>query len=389
MTPDFDPGSIRSLWSLETDMVFLNHGSYGATPRAVQEEQTRWRALMEQQPVRFMLDHAPREIRAAADRLAAFLGAEGQEIGFVENATAGVNAVLGSMDFDEGDEVIITDHVYNAVRNTLRHRLEPVGACLVTAKIGMPVPSPNEVHDRVMAALTPATRLILLDHVASVSAAIFPVAEIAASAREQGVAVLIDGAHGPGLIDLNVPTLGVDWYVGNCHKWLCAPKGAGFVWAAAERQVGLHPPVISHALGQGFAAEFDMVGTRDASAWLSVPAAIDLHEKLGGAGLRERNRSVALEAAARLAARWNTGAGASPEQFGGMVTVRLPDGLAPGRENAERLRRWVWEARRIELVVSAFAEAHWLRMSVPAYVSAEDCDAAGPAIEAGLEALVP
>ncbi|MEM6897552.1 MAG: aminotransferase class V-fold PLP-dependent enzyme, partial [Pseudomonadota bacterium] len=327
------------------------------------------------------------EIRRAADSLAAFLGAEGQDIGFVENATAGVNAVLRSLDFKAGDEVITTDHVYNAVRNTLHHCLEAAGGRLVTVDLGMPVPSARDIHDRVMAAVSPATRMIVIDHVASFSAAVLPVGEIAKSARARGVAVLVDGAHGPGLLDLDVPALGVDWYVGNCHKWLCAPKGAGFLWAAPARQGGLHPPVISHALDQGFAAEFDMVGTRDASAWLSVPAAIALHQDLGGAELRARNRAVALDAGERLAARWGTTLGAAPEQFGGMITARIPDGLPPGREHAERLRRWVWDEKRVELVVSAFEDAHWLRLSVPAYITAEDCAAAGPAIEAGLKAL--
>lgn len=388
MTLDIDAASVRPLWTLDRDMVFLNHGSYGATPRVVQNEQARWRTMMENQPVRFMVDHGPREIRNAAAELGAYLGADGQDMGFVENATAGVNAILHSFDFRAGDEVVTTDHVYNAVRNTLRHRLEPLGGRLLIAEVGMPVPSPQQIHERVMAAVTPATRMIVIDHIASVSAAIFPVAEIAASARDRGITVLIDGAHGPGLVDLDVPALGADWYVGNCHKWLCAPKGAGFVWAARDAQAGLHPPVISHALDQGFTAEFDMVGTRDASSWLSVPAAIDLHEELGGADLRARNRDVAVAAADRLADRWGTEPGAAPDQFGGMVTVRLPDGLPPGRDHAERLRRWVWDNERVELVVSAFNDAHWLRLSVPAYIARQDCDAAGPAIEAGLKALM-
>lgn len=387
MKDNIDAASLRDLWTLDPDMVFLNHGSYGATPRVVQNEQQRWRTLLERQPVHFIHRHAPAEIRRAAGFLGAFLGADGVDIGFVENATSGVNAILNSVDFAAGDEVIITDHVYNAVRNTLHHRLDAVGGRVVTVPIGMPVPSPSAIHDRVMAAVTRSTRMILLDHIASVSAAIFPVAEIARSAHTKDIVVLVDGAHGPGLVDLDIPALGVDWYVGNCHKWLCAPKGAGFVWASPARQAGLHPSVISHALGHGFAAEFDMVGTRDASAWLSVPAAIEFHRELGGAELRARNRAVAVAAGAHLARRWNTCLGAAPDQFGGMVTVRIPDGLAPGREHAEAMRLWSWEHRKVELVVSAFEEAHWLRLSVPAYISADDCAVAGPVVEAALDAL--
>lgn len=378
---------VKTLWSLDPDMVFLNHGSYGATPVSVRDEQLRWQARLEAQPVRFMVDVMPRELRRAAERLGMFLGARGQDIGFVENATSGINAVLRSLVFEPGDEVVVTDHVYNAVRNTLSYLLGMSGARLVVAEIGMPVPCDRDVHDAVMAAVTERTRLILIDHIASVSAAIFPVVEITASAHRLGVSVLVDGAHGPGLIDLDVPSLGADWYVGNCHKWLCAPKGAGFLWAPERQQTDLHPAVISHALGYGFSAEFDMVGTRDASAWLTVPAAIDFHEALGGATLRARNRDIALEAANQIAKRWGTVMGAAPEQFAGMTTVRLPDRLPPGRENAERLRHWCWENRRVELVVSAFGDTHWLRLSVPGYISAEDCAAAAPAIEDGIRAL--
>lgn len=381
------PAADKALWSLETGMTFLNHGSYGATPIAIQKEQARWRERLEAQPVRFMLDIAPKEIRRAADSLAAFLGVNGQDIGFVENATAGINAVLRSLTFKAGDEVLVTDHIYNAIRNTLRDVLEPVGARLVVVEIGMPVPSPAAIRDRILAAAGDATRLILIDHIASVSAVIFPVAEIAAAAHSRSIPVLVDGAHGPGLVDIDLPDLGADWYVGNCHKWLCAPKGAGFVWAAPKRQAGLHPPVISHAYGEGFTAEFDMVGTRDASAWLSVPAAIDAHLAQGGPHLRARNRSVALDAAERLKRRWGTCLGGAPEQFGGMVTVRLPDGLPDGPEVADQMRRWTWEQRRVELVVSWFSGAHWLRLSVPAYITPEDLDAAAPAIEAGIKAL--
>lgn len=377
----------RPLWSLTPDIVFLNHGSYGATPIVVQQEQARWRALMEAQPVQFMLDILPGELRTAASALAAFLGAEGQDIGFVENATAGVNAVLRSYPFQPGDEVITTDHVYNAVRNTLRYVLERAGAKLVIAPVGLPMPHPEEVHDRVMAAVTPATRMILLDHIASASATIFPIAEVAESARSKGISVLVDGAHGPGLVDLDIPALGVDWYVGNCHKWLCAPKGAAFLWAAPERQAPLHPPVISHMLGEGFTAEFDMVGTRDASAWLSVSKAIALHQEMGGAALRARNRQVAYAAAEAMAARWGTPVGGAPLQFGGMSTVKIPDGLPPGRDNARALRTWIWENERVELVISSFEDSHWLRFSVPAYTTEDECQAAGPAVEAGLKAI--
>ncbi|MEM9429059.1 MAG: aminotransferase class V-fold PLP-dependent enzyme [Pseudomonadota bacterium] len=377
--------AMKALWPLEKGMIFLNHGSYGATPKAVLAEQARWRERLEAQPCRFINTEAPREIRAAAGRLATFLGARPEDVGFVENTTAGINAVLKSLRFEPGDEVVVTDHIYNAVNKTLGFVLAPQGARVVRAELGLPLV--GDPVAAVMAAVTPSTRLILVDHVASISAVKLPVAEIAAAARSRGVPVLIDGAHAPGMVELDIPALGADWYVGNCHKWLCAPKGSAFVWAPEARQEGLHPTVISHDLDQGFTAEFDKIGTRDATAWLSVPAAIAFHEEAGGAALRARNHAVAVDAARALAARWGTEMGADEEQFGSMATVRLPTDQPAERETSERLKAWAWATHRAEIHVMPFAGTFWTRISVQAYNTAEECAAVGPILEEGLAAL--
>lgn len=371
----------KGLWPLEPDMIFLNHGSYGATPHCVLDEQARWRERLEAQPCRFINDEAPAAIRNSAARLADFLRAGAGEIGFVENTTSGINAVLKSLRFGSGDEVLATDHVYNATRNTLNFVLEPAGARLVTAPIGLPVADPGTLADRVMAAATGATRLIVIDHVASVSGVIFPVAEIAAAARARGIKVLVDGAHAPGMLDLDVPSLGVDWYVGNCHKWLCAPKGSAFAWAPGPSQDGLHPTVISHDLGKGFTFEFDKIGTRDASAWLSVPRAIEFHEEMGGAALRRRNHDIAADGAQQLASRWGTETGAPASLFGSMATVRAPGSLPADRAAAGLLKQWLWNEHRAEVHVMPFDGALWVRLSVQAYNSLEECLAVGPLVE--------
>ena len=379
---------MKELWPLRSDMIFLNHGSYGAAPTAVLDVQSDWRRQLEAQPCQFINNIAPREIRAAAGSLARFLGAQGDDLAFVENTTAGINAVLRSFPLCEGDEIVVSDHIYNAVRNTLNFVLETTGARLVVARLGLPIPGDDAIFEAIVGAVTGSTRLIVVDHVASVSAVKFPIARIAAAARARGILVLVDGAHAPGMLDLDVPALCVDWYVGNCHKWLCAPKGAAFLWANKDRQKSLHPTVISHDLGKGFTHEFDKVGTRDASAWLAVPTAIAFHEELGGAALRRRGHEVAVAAARALSTRWGTETGAPDALFGTMATVRIPTDLAVDRPTAERLKAWLWAEHRAEIHIMPFDGSYWLRLSVAPYNTEEECLAVGPLIEAALAAEV-
>ncbi len=377
---------LKELWPLEPDMIFLNHGSYGAAPHAVLDAQADWRRQLEAQPCQFINAVAPAEIRAAAATLADFIGAQPEDTVFVENTTCGLNAVLRSLSLEPGDEIVISDHIYNATRNSVSFVAEPTGATVKVAEIGLPVACEDEILDAVTGALTDATRLLVIDHVASITAVRFPVARIAEVARARGVPVLVDGAHAPGMLPLDVPALGVDWYVGNCHKWLCAPKGAAFLWAAAGRQADLHPTVISHDLGKGFTYEFDKIGTRDASAWLSVPAALAFHDDLGGPRMRARCHDVAVAEAHALAERWGTETGAPDALFGTMATVRMPGDLPVDREVSERMKAWLWAKHRAEIHIMPFAGAFWVRLSVAAYTSEEECRAVGPLIEAAIEA---
>lgn len=379
----------KALWPLERDMIFLNHGSYGAAPRRVLEAQARWQAKLEAQPCQFISHIAPAEIRRSADTLAQFLGASGDELALVENTTCGVNAILRSLSFGEGDEVVVSDHVYNAVRNTLLFLLEPVGARLVVAEVGLPVTDPSRLADAVVEAITPRTKLVVIDHVASISAVIFPVAEIARRAAERGVPVLVDGAHAPGMLDLDVPSLGAAYYVGNCHKWLCAPKGAAFLWARAPERAALHPTVISHDLGKGFTFEFDKIGTRDATAWMAVPEALAFHAEQGGPALRKRNHDVVVSAAEAVAQRFGTEMGAPADCFGSMATIRVPGDLPADRPTAEAIKAWAWANRRAEVHVMPFGGALWLRFSVQAYNTAEECLAAAEIVLEATAALTP
>lgn len=358
----------RALWLLEPDMTFLNHGSFGATPRSVLAAQDTIRLAMERQPVRFFTAEAPALLRQSAAVLASFLGARGEDLAFVDNATTGVNAVLRSVALAPGDEVLTTSYVYAAVRNTVRAACERVGARAVEVGAPLPVSGPDEVVEAVKQGFSDRTRLLVVDHVCSMSALRLPVERIVALATERGVPVLIDGAHAPGMIDLDVPALGAAWYTGNCHKWLCAAKGTAFLWARpGAAQDVLRSHVTSHHWGQPFPAEFDMIGTRDFSPWLSVGAALEFHEAMGGAALRADNRSLAFRGAGRLAEAWGRVLPGPAEMFGSIVPVEAPGGLRADEPTARAMHDGLWVRHRIEVPVYAFQGRLWIRASAQAY----------------------
>lgn len=364
--------ALRPLWLLQEGIDFLNHGSYGAAPRRVLAAQTAWRARMERQPVEFLSHRLPSLLRHAASRLAAFLGARGEDLVFVDNATSGANAVLRSFPWKRGDVAVLLSHAYPAVQNATKHVALAAGATVREAKLAFP---PRDAAAGVRAfegALTARTRLAVIDHVTSPTALVLPIREIAAICRRRGVRLLVDGAHAPGMLDLDVPSIGADWYVGNCHKWLCAPKGCGFLWASKRGQKGLHPTTLSNHYGEGFLAEFDWCGTRDPSAWLSVETALDFHASLGGARLRRRNRELALATAARLSSAWGF-ATAPPELCGSMAAFILPTHQAPTLEDADRLHAALWR-ERIEVPIFVREGLMLLRISAQAYNQPSDYD---------------
>jgi len=366
--------AIRDRFLLEPDFLTVNHGSFGAMPVAVRDAQDEWRRRLEAQPTRFMATALPDLLRKAATSLAAFLGAEAQDIGFVDNATTGCNAVLRSLRLVPGDEILVLDHGYGAVRNTVRHVTGRAGAIMVEALIPFPRPTADAIVKAVAAKLGPRTRLVVLDHITSPSALILPLEQLIPLCHQAGAQVLVDGAHGPGMVPIDLTALNADWYTGNGHKWLCAPKGCAFLWARRDRQDELHPVTISHGYDTGFLGEFDWTGTRDPSAYLSIGAAIDFHEALGGAALRRRNVALAAEAGKLLAEELGSELGALPALQGSMALVRLPlkAGGAPTMDQAKALRRRLIAEERTDVIVNAIAGAYWLRLSAAAYNEIED-----------------
>jgi isopenicillin-N epimerase len=266
--------------------------------------------------------------------------------------------------------VTLLSHAYGAVHNAVRFVTEKVGAQVVPAVVAYPDPTEDGLVAAVAATLTPGTRLAVIDHITSGSAVVVPVQRIVSVCHAAGVPVLIDGAHGPGQVDVDLTAIGADWYVGNCHKWLCAPKGCAFLHAAPAAQVGLHPGTISHGYGQGFLAEFDWTGTTDPSRFLAVTEALAFHQRLGGAALRERNRRLAAEGGELVARRLNTGVGTRGVVAGAMATIRLPvDDPSPAHALAIRQRLM---AAGTDAPVHALNGALWLRLSAFAYNEADD-----------------
>lgn len=375
-----DGSELRKHWMLDPGIHFLNHGSFGATPREVLQAQQQYRDRMERQPVDFLVRQMPGELRAAADALARFLGAQGDDLAFVENATAGVNAVLRSYPWRAGDELLLSVYAYPAVQNLARFVAARCGIVVRTFDFAFPLIE-GEIVQRFSAALTPRTRMAILDHVSSPLAIVYPLPEMLALCRQHGVQTLVDGAHVPGMLPIAIASLGADWYIGNCHKWLFAPRGCGFLWAAPGARDFLQPPVVSLRMDEDFPASFDWVGTRDASAWLAITAALDFYQMMGGAAVPARLHANAMAAASALCEAWQIDLPATAAHLGAMVTLPLPLARPATQDEANRLRDQLWHQHRIEVPLFALKGCLWLRISAQLYNTLADYQALADAVQ--------
>ncbi len=392
--PQFGRQMLRH-WALDPAVTYLNHGTVGVTPTRVLAAQRTLSDQIERQPSRFLLRElmhnkalvspgaGPCHLRTAAQAVARQLGARGEDLVFVDNATSGCAAVLNSLSFQAGDEILLLDHGYGALTRTAGHVAQRFGARITTARLPFPHPTAVGCVQAIQQALTPRTKLALLDHIASETALLLPLRDMAAACHAAGVPVLADGAHAPGAIALDIPALGVDWYAANLHKWAFAPRGSGILWAAPERQAGLHPPVISWGYGLQWHQEFDWTGTRDPSGWLSCPAGwLFMDEVLGGVdAMRAYNHALAWHAATALPARWGLAPVVSQDFVGCMAVLPLPPALGGDAAAAQRLKDWLLFEQHIEAPVSARAGRLWLRVSAQVYNDVADLDLLGAAIE--------
>ena len=328
---------MKEHWLLDPSITFLNHGSFGATPRVVLERQRAFQEQLEREPVRFMVRELEPLLDAARRELAAFLSADEAGLAFVTNATAGVNAVLRSLDLDKFDELVVTTHEYNASRNVLDFVAQVAGARVVCVDIPFPIESPEVIVERILGAVTDRTRLAIVDHITSQTALVFPIERLVAELNARGIDTLVDGAHAPGMLPLDLRALNAAYYTGNLHKWVCAPKGAAFLFVRENRRRSIRPIAISHGANatrtdrSRYHLEFDWTGTFDPSAWLAVPEALRFMASLVPGGWPEamrRNRELALRARDLLSERLRIPPPAPDSMIGSMAALPLPDGTA-------------------------------------------------------------
>jgi isopenicillin-N epimerase len=348
---------VRELFLLDPDVVFLNHGSFGATPLPVFEAYQRYQLELERNPVELLGRRFPDLIDAARTRLAAYVGADSEGLVFVPNATAGVNVVARSLRLRPGDEVLASDREYGAVDILWRFVCERAGARYVRA-------APEDLWD----AVTERTRVISISHVSSPTAEILPVEELCRRAREAGILSVVDGAHGPGHLPLDLDALGADAYAGNCHKWLCAPKGAGFLWAGPALRDLLEPLIVSWDWERetAFAARHRWQGTRDPAAFLAVPDAIDFLAEHDWDAFRARCHALAGEAQARIS-DW---AGTEPPSgpFAQMSAAQLPPC------DPEEVQRRLREEHAIEVPCKEWQGLPLIRVSIQGYNDETDVE---------------
>jgi isopenicillin-N epimerase len=358
-------------WMLEPGVDFLNHGSFGAVPRVVFEEQTEWRRRIEAAPVEVIARRRLELIDAAKQPVGLWLGMRPDDFGLVTNATEGVNAVLHSLRFGTGDELLTTTHVYNAVRQAMKFTCDRSGATYREVDVPLPVRSADDIADAVIGTLSDRTRLLVIDHVTSPTALVFPVERITAACAGRGVDVLIDGAHAPGMIPLNVGRTGAAYYAGNLHKWAFAPRGAAFLWARPDRQARIHPAIISHHYGEGFCREFSWQGTRDLSAWLAVPRALQFASDLGLDAVREHNHAMAVWAHQLLCDRLRIDEALSPldgSLIGSMAAVPLGERFsALDDRQVESIQQRLYTEHRMEVPLMRLGGRLLLRVSCQVY----------------------
>ena len=373
-------------WHLEKNVVHLNHGSFGACPIRILEEQHELRQKMESNTLRFFEETLPELLERSREVLGTFLGAPASDLVFVDNATTGVSTVLSNIDLVEGDRILVTDHGYNACTNAARYFAGRAGADVDLINIPFPNSDSNDFVARILEACTARTKILLVDHVTSATGLIMPLDGIIPAIRELGIKVLVDGAHAPGMLPLRLADLGADYYTGNCHKWMCAPKGTAFLYVRPESQSNFHPLTISHGMNKPirdssrFRLEFDWTGTQDMTGFCTLPSLIDHMggiSELGWAGIAERNHALVLQARDLICKSLDLETPCSVDMIGSLATICLP-GLenitGKGYQPVDPLKEILRQQHGIEVSLSVWPSpaGRYLRVSAQLYNSLQD-----------------
>ena len=368
---------LRDMFLLNPGVIFLNHGSFGATPRPVFEEYQRWQRELERQPVEFLGRRLPDLLSQARGKLAAYLGVCTDEVVFFPNPTTAINMVARNLELERGDEILTTNHEYGAMDRTWLYICNQTGARYVREKVELPIREKADVIEAFWRGLSDRTRVVFISHITSSTGLRFPVEQICRRARQEGLLTIVDGAHAPGQIDLNLEEIGADFYTGACHKWLCAPKGSAFLYARREVQPMLDPLVVSWGYesekpsGSQFIDYHEWQGTRDLSAYLSVPAAIEFQANHAWDIAREACRTLASQTRERIHAL--TGLEPicpdRPNWFAQMFSAPLPKEI-----DVDELKSRLYEEYCIEVPVFKWEEQPMIRVSVQAYNRPSDLD---------------
>lgn len=361
---------MRSEFLLDPDVVYLNHGAFGACPRPVFERYQAWQLELERQPVEFIARRLADLLDEARARLAAYVGADADALVFVPNATSGVNLAARAIGLRRGDEVLTTDLEYGACDLAWSSVCERAGARYVRARIELPLEREEDVVESLFAHVTEYTRAVFVSHITSETAAVLPLAAIVERARRDGLVTIVDGAHAPGQIDLDLRALGADFYSGNCHKWMCAPKGAGFLCVSPEWQNAVDGLIVSWGHGEdaSYTTRNERQGTRDPSAYLAVPAAIDWMAAHDWPRVQERCRALLVDARERLSQLDGITPVTAPRFLRQMASLRVPT------DDPETLKRRLYEEHRIEIPVFARKTEPMLRVSIGPYTVAREVD---------------
>jgi len=360
-------------WMLDPDITYLNHGSFGARPVSVFEAQIDLKRQFERSPIQFLDREGKERVAEARATVAAFLGCSGEQLGFVENATTAIGCVLQSLDLPARAEIVSTSHVYNGVRQLLRAFTKKNGSTYREIDIQTPLHTSDEIVAKVIAGFSNHTKVLVLDHVASITSIVFPVKEIIAECRKRNITILIDGAHAPGMLELDIDDLAPDWYVGNLHKWVCGPPGAGFLWVNRDYLKTTHPLTVSHFFEQGFTEEFDWQGTRDITSILGAAVAIEWGTTIGWDAIRKHNHALAVCMQQRLIDTWGVLPMSSLDGrlIGSMATVPLPHGYPTDEEQLKNLRSKIYQEHKVEVPLLLWQGSPVVRVSAQLYTNVE------------------
>jgi isopenicillin-N epimerase len=363
---------LRDLFLLDPGIVHLNHGAFGACPKPVFAAYQGWQRELERHPTSVLSQRYDALLDDARNRLAAYLGCSSQDVVFVPNSTTGLNTVARSLRLQPRDEVLATDHEYDAMDLLWSRVCSEAGARYVRVSVPLPADDRTELVETIWSAVTPRTRIIFLSHVTSKTAVILPLAELCRRARAAGIITVLDGAHGPGQLELDLARLGADVYAASCHKWLCAPRGSGFLYVRRESQHLIQAPVISHGSkrGSGFVERNQWQGTRDPSAFLAVPAAIEFQEANDWSSVRRRCHDLARDARSSLCRHFGLAplTPDAPEWFAQMASAQLPPC------DPEDIRDRLFSEHRIDVPVREWNGLPLIRLSFQAYNTPDDLE---------------